>query len=109
MITIAIDYDGTITYDGPFPEKANIRDDAAYYIKQLYEDGYNLVLWTARKGKYYEECIETLKQVDLYKYFNFNYNKCGETGKIVADYYIDDRALFEKLDWLHIYRFIKTH
>ena len=84
---IAIDFDGTITENEQFPKKAAIRNDAIKYIPKLHEKGYILVLWTARYGEYYRDCIYDLKLCGLFNYFNFNYFKCGETGKLIADFY----------------------
>lgn len=102
---IAIDYDGTITDDTPYPKEAKIRPEAIKYIRLLYEKGYILVLWTARKEAYYFECITRLKKVDLYKYFTFNYDY-GILGKIKADFYIDDKSVPGKLNWKQIYKHI---
>lgn len=103
---IAIDYDGTITDNTPFPNEAKIRPEAVKYIKLLYEKGYKLVLWTARYGDYYTQCIDSLKLNNLYNYFDFNYSKCGETGKLIADFYIDDRSWIIDIDWQCIYTYI---
>ena len=102
---IAIDYDETITDKIPFPEKGNIREEAKKYIKLLYEKGYKLILWTARKEPYYSECIERLKEEDLYKYFTFDYEK-GVTGKIEANFYIDDKSCLDEINWKKIYNYI---
>lgn len=105
-MVIAIDYDGTITENEDFPNKAPIREDAKIYIKKLYDLGYTLVLWTARYGDYYTECINDLKKSNLYKYFDFTYNKHGETGKLIANFYIDDRSLLNEINWADIYNYI---
>ena len=47
---IAIDFDGTITDDTPYPVCGNLRKEAVEYIQKLHKLGYTLVLWTARKG-----------------------------------------------------------
>jgi len=102
---IAIDFDGTITDDTPYPVCGNLRTEAVIYIHKLYKLGYKLVLWTARKDKYYDECIYKLKEWNLYKYFSFD-NLTNTNGKIYADFYIDDRSLMEKIDWKKIYNYI---
>lgn len=106
-MVIAIDYDGTITDNTPFPYKANIREEAVKGIKELYSQGHTLVLWTARNNKYYDECIERLKEIDLYKYFNFDYSKYGKTGKLEADFYIDDRSCINEINWNQIVEYLK--
>lgn len=104
-MVIAIDYDETITDNTPYPEEGKIRPEAIKYIKALFDKGYTLILWTARKEPYYSECIERLKKEDLYKYFNFNYES-GPTGKIQADFYIDDRSCLGEINWKKIYNYI---
>ena len=104
-MVIAIDYDGTITDNTPFPREGKIRKEAIKYIKKLYYNNYTLVLWTARKEPYYSECIERLKKENLYKFFTPNYDK-GVCGKINADFYIDDRAFIGKLNWKKVYKYI---
>lgn len=103
---IAIDFDGTITDNTPYPVCGNLRQDAAFYIKQLYNLGYILVLWTARKDNYYLEAINKLKEWNIYKFFSFDYLDKTTSGKIYADFYIDDKSLTEPINWKKIYNFI---
>ena len=109
MRIIAIDYDETITDNTPFPFEGKIRPEAKHYIKKIYKDGYTLVLWTARKGIYYQQAIERLHKENLYKYFTFDKKSMlsfGELGKLEADFYIDDKSLIEPIDWEKIYNYI---
>lgn len=101
---IAIDYDGTITDDTPFPLIGSIRPEARKYLKLFYEKGYTLVLYTCRKGDYYEECINRLREENLYQYFDFNYPI--PNGKLEANYYIDDRAIIGEINWELWYNYI---
>lgn len=103
---IAIDFDETITDNTPYPYKGKIRKEAIKYIKKLYEKGYKLVLWTARKEKYYFEALDQLRESDIYKYFSFDYLEVGYTGKLIADFYIDDRSLTYKINWKKMYKYI---
>ena len=102
---IAIDYDETITDNTPYPKEGRIRPEAVKYIKLLYNKGYTLVLWTSRKQPYFNQCIERLKKEDLYKYFTFRY-ETTPTGKVPADFYIDDKSIPGKLNWRKIYKYI---
>lgn len=104
---IAIDYDGTITENKPFPMKANIRPEVHIYIPELYNLGHQLVLWTARKQPYYDECIKELENQNLLQYFTFNYN-VGYTGKVEADIYLDDRSCMQDFNWKLWYDYILT-
>ena len=72
MKVIAIDFDGTITHNTPYPQRADIREEAKKYIPLLYKQGYKLVLWTARTTKYYNEVISRLKEENLFQYFTFD-------------------------------------
>ena len=103
---VAIDFDGTITENLPFPQVANIRDEAKIYIPKLYQLGCKLVLWTARKEPYYSECINILKEHNLLKYFSFDYDT-GYSGKLIADFYLDDRSCLEEFNWKNWYTFIE--
>ena len=107
---IAIDFDGTITLWSPYPIMGKLREDAAKYIKKLYEDGYTLVLWTCRVDDYFEEAIKLLKDNDLYKYFKyFNEDGFSKAKKIVASYYIDDRSVPGELNWEETYNYIRDY
>lgn len=102
---IAIDFDGTITEDAPYPICGKVRDEAKQYIPILYALGYRLVLWTARKGKFYDECLQVLDDSNLLCYFSSEY-ETGQTGKIVAHFYIDDKSLLEPINWDKIFKYI---
>lgn len=102
---IAIDFDGTITENKPFPITANIRQEARIYIPKLYQLGHKLILWTARKEPYYSECIQQLKKEKLFQYFTSNY-EVGVTGKVEADIYLDDRSSIGDFNWNLWYNYI---
>ena len=82
------------------------RDEAKIYIPKLYQLGCKLVLWTARKEPYYSECINILKEHNLLKYFSFDYDT-GYSGKLIADFYLDDRSCLEEFNWKNWYTFIE--
>ena len=103
---IAIDFDGTITDYSPFPKTGELRKDAVKYIKLLYEKGYKLILWTARTGMYYTECLDLLNEWGLLKYIDTNYTYSREYGKIYADFYVDDKSILVKIKWKKIYKYI---
>ena len=106
MKVIAIDFDGTITHNTPYPQRADIREEAKKYIPLLYKQGYKLVLWTARTTKYYNEVISRLKEENLFQYFTFDDVVVGFSGKIEADFYIDDKSYLGEFDWKTIYEYI---
>lgn len=107
---IAIDFDETITDNTPYPVCGKIRPEAKKYIKNLFDNGYTLVLWTCRSGDYLTEALNILKQNDLYKYFTCINNdtilRIQPSRKIVADFYIDDKSCLGELNWDEIYNYI---
>ena len=85
-MTVAVDFDDTLTEESPFPVTGRIRVDEVNRLIRLQKQGCKIVLWTGRKGKYLQEAIQ----------------KCSELGlafddiapfKFVADVYIDSKAL----------------
>ena len=99
--TIAIDFDGIISkYDGfkgltvygkPIMENVD-------YIKELYMNGYNLVLFTTRLNPELNNSRDNKISYYSLKHYleDININKCFTflTGcKPLADLYLDDRAV----------------
>lgn len=107
---IAVDYDDTITLHRPYPERAPLNPKAKKYLDKLHEKGYEIVLWSARHDESnddaYNRCITEfgltyLIQDDVTKY------KHGKTGKLWADFYIDDHSYINrKVNWKKIYKYI---
>lgn len=106
-LTIAIDFDDTITEYRPFPELAPMREVAIRLIHKWYREGHKLILWTAREEPYYTEALERLRQAGIYDCFSFDY-EIRPTGKVEADFYIDDRAWVGEIDWQLIDRHIEN-
>lgn len=112
MKIIAVDYDDTITEIRPYPEIAPLNKKAKKYLDKLNDLGYILVLFSARNKKWYDEaynrCINE---------FNLTYIKKdskefehGSTGKLVADFYIDDKSYVDKkIPWKKIYKYLKKN
>lgn len=109
MKTIAVDFDGTITKYSPYPIMGDIRPQIKPFLQKLHDNGYRLVLYTCRTGKYYNEALVALQQHDLYDLFDWdmeNRTASKECGKVVASFYLDDRALllnFDDIDWDWLY------
>ena len=105
---IAVDFDDTITFFKPYPEKGPLNPAAKKYLTKLHEAGYELVLWSARMTMSYEEaynrCVEEFGMPfikrDSKEYVH------GTTGKLIARFYIDDKSIPGKLNWRKIYKFI---
>lgn len=98
---IAVDFDGTITDYSPFPITGKLRPEAVKYLNLLNEKGYDLVLWCARKGDDYNNAVALVKQWNLPVRIPKK-----EVGKMVADFYIDDKSCLGKINWRRIYKYI---
>lgn len=105
---IAVDYDNTITMYAPYPHPAPLNPEAKKYLDKLHDKGYILVLWSARNKKDYDEaynrCINEFGLDYLEK--DSDHIIHGSSGKIVANFYIDDKSIPGKLNWKKIYKFI---
>ena len=108
---LAIDFDGTIVEDA-YPKIGKPNIFAFETLKKLQSEGYRLILWTYRSGKYLEEAVEFCREngVEFYAV-----NCCvegeifdGETQsrKIDADLFIDDRNLGGFPGWGEVYNII---
>ena len=93
--TVAIDFDGTIV-EHMFPEIGAIKKNVVDKMKEWYEQGHTIIIWTCRTDQYAEEARKFLDDNEIpYHYFNENpTNPLGDwCRKILADVYLDDRAL----------------
>ena len=91
-MTIAVDFDGTITQRNAYPDIGPFRKNAINVLKALQEKGNDICLWTCRHGETLAQALTNLKEQG----FTPNYVNCAPftTGsqKIVANIYIDDAA-----------------
>lgn len=102
---IAIDFDGTITKNSPYPKMGGLRKNCKETIDFIRKNNF-VVLWTCREGKFLEEALIFLKKN------NIEFDAINDSGsssrKIVADIYIDDRNIFcEEIDWLKIKKYFQ--
>ena len=94
----AIDFDGTIVED-KYPEIGKPNERLISYLKHLKKKGHTLILWTCRVDKDLDEAVEFCKSLGIeFDYINENAKEHiekfgGDTRKIFADYYIDDKAM----------------
>ena len=106
---IAVDYDDTITEKRPYPEKAPLKKEAKKYLDKLHSAGFEIILWSARLEKDYIEAYQRcIEEFDM-PYIRMDSNKLihGSTGKLVARFYIDDRAYpNSKVPWKKIYKYL---
>ena len=109
---IAVDFDGTIVED-KYPEIGAFRPGAVETLKKLKKEGYALVLWTCRTGKYLAQAVNVCASAGI-RFDAINCNLRSEVvryngsdpRKVGASLYIDDRAIFDLPDWSELYEII---
>lgn len=94
----AIDYDNTLNREGFYKEDSvnlhSLNKKLVEFMREIKSRGHMITIWTCRDDFYLEKMIEVLEENDV-PYDYINEFPDFETGspKIVADYYIDDRAI----------------
>ncbi|MBR2326178.1 MAG: hypothetical protein IKA49_02320 [Alistipes sp.] len=93
-LNIAVDFDGTcVTHEYPY---LGLDIGAQPVLRELVEQGHNLILYTMRSGKLEKEAVEWFKKNDIPLYAvnsNPTQKKWTKSIKVHADVYIDDAAL----------------
>ena len=95
-VILAVDFDGTLVKDR-FPGIGMINRPIWDAVLQAQDQGYKIILWTCRNGEALKEAIEFCAEHDLhFDAINENLDEIkvlygGDTRKIFADVYIDDR------------------
>lgn len=99
--TVAVDFDGTLAEETNFPDIGEPREGAREAMKRLRESGARIIIFTVRGKKYEKDIREWLEHHEiLFDYINENPDQPKDSsGKIVADVYIDDRAVNARRDW----------
>lgn len=85
-MTIAVDFDDTLTEESPFPVTGKVRISEIQRLKELQKNGYRIVLWTGRKGTYLQEALKICNDLGLV------FDDIAP-NKFVADVYIDSKAV----------------
>lgn len=94
---IAVDFDGVLCEDR-YPKIGEPKEDMIKYFKQRKADGDKLILWTCRKGIYLNNAVAWCRKRGLeFDAVNENLPEYiekyrGDTRKVFADIYVDDRA-----------------
>lgn len=95
---IAMDFDGTLV-DNQYPDIGFIREDMWAAATKVMEDPNQiLILWSSRTGEELEAAVKFCEAHGLtFEYVNENAQQTkdewgGDTRKIFANLYIDDRA-----------------
>lgn len=113
-MTIAVDFDGTIV-EHKYPKIGKELPFAIDALKRLSMRGDRIILWTSREGKELDEAVGFCMERGL-EFYAVNsetpkstWDGQGSARKIVADVYIDDRALGGLPDWPTIYEMLSKH
>lgn len=109
-LIVAIDFDGTIVEDA-YPSIGKPKLFAFETLQRLQDDGHRLILWTYRSGTKLEEAVTYCESQGIYFYaVNKSYPEeefdNGQSRKIYADLFIDDRNLGGFHGWGEIYQMI---
>jgi hypothetical protein len=109
---IAIDFDGTL-HTGEWPSIGEPMPDAVDVMRRLKADGHYLIIWSCREGLEQAAMIDWLNEHGI-PFDRVNDNRPddiarygGNSRKITADIYIDDRNLGGLPDWTDIYDMIR--
>lgn len=95
----AVDFDGTLSVGEEWPEIGALNVPLIRYLQDQKKKGARLILWTCRNGKDLKAAVECCKRAGLdFDTVNENLPELielygGDTRKINADVYIDDKAI----------------
>lgn len=95
---IAVDFDGTLCED-KWPEIGFANLELIHHLKEEQEKGARLILWTCRTNNLLFDAIQWCNELGLiFDAVNENLPEMiekfgGDTRKIVADEYIDDKNI----------------
>ena len=110
--TVAIDFDGVLCEDY-YPNIGPARPYEIEMVKKLRAKGVKVILWTCRRGGYLEEAIEWCEEHGLrFDAINANLKSNivkygGDTRKVSANIYIDDRAIAHKPNQKRLAKLLK--
>lgn len=94
----AVDFDGTLC-NSKWPGLGPAREEIIEYLINRKKNGHKIILWTCRTGKMLEDAVNFCRDHGLYfDAVNQNLPEVnalygGDSRKICADYYIDDKAV----------------
>lgn len=96
---IAVDFDGTLC-ENCYPDIGSARTEVIEYVKNEKQNGVKIILWTCRSGDLLKEAVDWCKNNHGLEFDAVNENLPeiikifgGDTRKIFAHEYIDDRNL----------------
>jgi len=107
---IAVDFDGTIV-EHEYPLIGKTKLFAFETLKELQNQGHQLILWTYRAGKELDEAVEFCRKNGI-EFYAVNKNYPEEvfddsiSRKINADVYIDDKNIGGFPGWSAIWQML---
>ena len=103
QMIVAVDFDGTIV-EHQYPFIGEPIPGAIDSLKRFIDEGIRLVLWTCRRGDELTEAVVYCANNGVFfEGVNEDISSISNlSGKIYADFYIDDRAMFDPIDWAFI-------
>ncbi|WP_242202331.1 BT0820 family HAD-type phosphatase [Aestuariivivens insulae] len=109
-LIIAVDFDGTIVEDA-YPKIGKPILFAFETLKKLQEKGHRLILWSYRSGKRLDEAVSFCNKhgISFYavnKSFPEEQSIEGQSRKIHADIFIDDRNIGGFIGWGKVYQLL---
>jgi len=92
---IAVDFDGTLSLAG-YPHSGIPNTRLIDELNAYRRNGAKLILWTCREGLLLAEALAFCKRVGIEfdsvnENLDFMKEKYGDSRKVYADYYIDDK------------------
>lgn len=97
-LSLAVDFDGTLFNEGNYPVPGDPIKNNISLCKRWKELDLILILYTAREGQNLELAVTACEEQGLeFDFVNENLpwgiEHWGDSRKIVADYYLDDRSI----------------
>lgn len=110
--TLAVDMDGTLSkligsHNGGAPDldESSPMKGAVEAIRRFHDRGWRIIIWTVRDD--YKNIKKWLRHYGVpWDYINENPDQPTSSPKIIADYYIDDRAIHFS-DWRKVMEKVK--
>jgi len=110
MLKIAVDFDGTIVED-KYPAIGKPHLFAIETLQALIKNRNQVILWTVREGEKLQEAVSFCKKHGIEFYaINKNYPEepmdGGQSPKINADVFIDDRNIGGFVGWSKVWELL---
>lgn len=100
---LAVDFDGTLVSD-KYPEIGGLNHTLVAFLNSAKSEGVKLILWTCRNGEQLDQAVKFCADNGItFDAVNENLPEVqaiygGDTRKVFADKYIDDKNIDSLLD-----------